>query len=268
MMTSQSPNGPSHLHHSSQIRLFVDAPLSTSSQVLLSAGQAHYITRVMRLAHGARIRLFNGRDGEWFAAIMEASRDRAQVEVETRLRAQTVEPGPWLIFAPVKKDAMDAIVTKATELGAERLVPVYTSFTATRRINHHRLGANVIEAAEQCGRLSVPSIASPTTFDAFIAAWPKSRHLYVFDGTEHSQPVQILSTDKADGSAHGHHQTPGLLIGPEGGLAPSELDALGRLPFVTRVAMGPLILRADTAAVAAIASWQALAGTWRTDRPR
>ncbi|MCP5365511.1 MAG: 16S rRNA (uracil(1498)-N(3))-methyltransferase [Hyphomicrobiales bacterium] len=255
------------MRHSLKIRLFIDVPLSPKAQVMLSAGQAHYITRVMRLEPGARIRLFNGQDGEWLAVIVEASRDCVQVGVETRLRVQTEEPGPWLIFAPVKKDAMDAIVTKATELGAERLLPVFTRFTTTQRINLDRLAANVIEAAEQCGRLTIPSIAKPATFDALVSAWPKDRHLYVFDGTGRSHPVWTLSKGTADRAEHGYRQAPGLMIGPEGGLAPGELDALDRLPFVSRVAMGPLILRADTAAVAALASWQALAGAWRTEQP-
>ena len=240
-----------------KVRLFVEGRLGCGAVVTFNERQAHYVTTVMRLGHGARLRLFNGADGEWLGRICDAGRGQCEVTIEAQCRSARAEPGPTLVFAPVKKDAIDFIVIKATELGAAALLPVWTRFTAVQRLNLDRLRANAIEAAEQCGRLSVPTIAEPAPLAAVIAGWRTEETLFVFDRERGSSMKVVIPT-----AASRSLPSPGLLTGPEGGLAPEELDALAALPFVTTVAMGPRTLRADTAAVAALACWQAFAGDW------
>ncbi len=235
------------------IRLFVDAPLSQGAEIPLDQDQARYLGAVMRLGPGGELAAFNGRDGEWLARVEGLSKNKGALRAVEQMRPQTDEPGPWLAFAPVKKTGTDFIVEKATELGASRLLPVFTRNTATGRVNADRLRANAREAAEQCGRLTVPEVAEPVGLDALLSNWPQDRRLLVADETGAGAPIaQALS----EGAAQG------LLIGPEGGFHPKELDALGELPFVVRVGLGPRILRAETAAAAALACWQALIGDW------
>ncbi|MFZ1413963.1 MAG: 16S rRNA (uracil(1498)-N(3))-methyltransferase [Defluviicoccus sp.] len=240
-----------------KVRLFVEGRLAAGGGVTLSAPQAHYVTTVMRLAPGARLRLFNAGAGEWLGRIEGVGRGRCLVTIEAQCRGARSEPGPSLAFAPVKKDAIDFIVIKATELGAAALLPIWTRFTAVQRLNVERLRANAIEAAEQCGRLTIPVIAEPASLTELIADWRTDRTLLVFD-RDRGRPLKaVIPTATARALP-----SPGLLIGPEGGLTPEELDALEALPFVTTVAMGPRMLRADTAALAALACWQAFAGDW------
>lgn len=240
-----------------KVRLFVEGRLDVGEGVTLSGRQAHYITTVMRLAPGARLQLFNADDGEWLGRIEGVGRGRCLVTIEAQCRGVRSEPGPSLVFAPVKKDAIDFIVIKATELGAAALLPIWTRFTAVQRLNLERLRANAIEAAEQCGRLTIPAIAKPATLAELIKGWRKEQSLLVFD-RDRGRPLKaVILTSTARVLP-----PPGLLFGPEGGLAPEELDALEALPFVTTVAMGPRMLRADTAALAALACWQAFAGDW------
>jgi 16S rRNA (uracil1498-N3)-methyltransferase len=240
-----------------KVRLFVEGRLGGGAAVTLNDRQAHYVTTVMRLGRGACLRLFNATDGEWLGRIEDAGRGHCVLMIEAQCRRARAEPGPTLVFAPVKKDAIDFIVTKATELGAAALLPVWTRFTAVQRLNLDRLRANAIEAAEQCGRLSVPTIAEPAPLAAVIAGWGTEQTLFVFDRDRGSPMRAVIPT-----AAGGAFPPSGLLTGPEGGLAPEELDALAALPFVTTVAMGPRTLRADTAALAALACWQAFAGDW------
>lgn len=240
-----------------KVRLFVEGRLAAGEGVSLSAPQSHYVTTVMRLAPGARVRLFNPDHGEWLGRIEDAGRGRCLVTIDAQCCGVRSEPGPSLVFAPVKKDAIDFIVIKATELGAAALVPIWTRFTAVQRLNLERVRANAIEAAEQCGRLTIPSIAEPATLLELIKGWPMEQPLLVFD-RDRGRPFKAvipMSTGRV-------LPPPGFLIGPEGGLAAEELDALEALPFVTAVAMGPRMLRADTAALAALACWQAFAGDW------
>jgi 16S rRNA (uracil1498-N3)-methyltransferase len=239
-----------------RVRLMVTAALAPAAEVTLAPAQAHYLCHVLRLGPGASVRVFNGRDGEWAAAIARADRGGVHLRLLDQTRAQDAVDGPWLAFAPLKKDSQDFLVTKATELGAARLVPVFTRLTATARVNAARLRAHAIEAAEQCGRLELPQIEPATPLAERLAAWPPTRRLWVADPGPGGQPIAAALARAAGGPT----VPPGFLVGPEGGLAADELDALARLPFAARVHLGPRILRAETAALACLAVWQALAG--------
>jgi 16S rRNA (uracil1498-N3)-methyltransferase len=242
--------------------LFVEADLCPSAAVPLSAKQAHYLGTVLRLRAGAGIAVFNGRDGEWLARIETLNKNGATLAAVERRRKQIPEPDLWLVFAPIKRAPIDFLAQKATELGVSRLWPVFTRNTQVKRVNLARLRANAIEAAEQCGRLGVPEVAEPVSLERLIADWPPGRRLLVPDETGGGRPLaEVLSA--ADGKA----QPCAILTGPEGGFARSELDELGNLAFVSRVGLGPRILRADTAALAALACWQALLGDWRHGPP-
>lgn len=242
---------------SAMTRLFVAADLAPDAAVALSAPQAHKLRNVLRLAAGDALTLFNGRDGEWAARLDGLDRKGAMARVEGRLRPQASEPDLWLLFAPIKGDRIDGVVEKATELGAARLWPVSTQRTVVTRVNPERMTANAIEAAEQCERLTLPQIGLMEPLQKIIAGWPGERHLFVLAERGAATPVDLaFSRPEARGPA-------ALLIGPEGGFAPEELDGLAKLPFATRVGLGPRILRADTAALAALACWQALAGDGR-----
>ncbi|MGP1394524.1 MAG: 16S rRNA (uracil(1498)-N(3))-methyltransferase [Inquilinaceae bacterium] len=239
-------------------RLFVPDPLGVDATVELSAGQAHYLRRVLRLTAGDMVALFNGRDGEWLARCAMRGKTVAATPLR-RVRPQAAGPDLWLCFAPVKKTATDFIVEKATELGVARLRPVRTQRTETARINLERLTAHVIEAAEQCERLDVPSLSPIVDLAALPSAWPPDRLLLVCAETGTVEPL----ADVARASAG---RPVAFLTGPEGGFAMSELDALGKLPFVRFVGLGPRILRAETAALAVLAGWQTVAGDGR-ERP-
>lgn len=242
------------------IRLFVENELKMGASVDLTPDQAHYVGRVMRLGAGDGILLFDGRNGEWRARIDQIEKRRARLSVYELTRPQsddqTITQGPWLAFAPIKKTGTDFIVQKATELGVARLMPVHTANSQTDRINLERWGANVIEAAEQCERLSVPTLDPPQTLAAMVDAWPQTRPLIVLDETGGGAPAAAAFKDLIG--------TPvGFLVGPEGGFQRAELDRLAKLPFVSAVSLGARILRAETACIATLAAWQAIAGDWR-----
>ena len=244
---------------SPKARLYVEADLAPAAAVPLSAKQAHYLGTVLRLRAGAAIAVFNGRDGEWLARVEALGKGGATLAAVERRRPQAPEPDLWLAFAPVKRVPIAFLVQKATELGASRLMPVFTRNTQVRRVNRARLEANAIEAAEQCGRLGVPEVTRPVSLEDLIAAWPARRRLLVPDETGGGRPLaEVLAAAGSRGAAEPF----AILTGPEGGFARSELDALGNLAFVTLVGLGPRILRADTAALAALACWQALLGDW------
>ncbi len=205
-------------------------------------------------------RFFNGRDGEWRAVIAGAARHAVTLRCETQTRPQRAEPDVWLAFAPLKKTPMDFLIGKATELGASRLLPVFTRHTAAERVKIERLRAQAVEAAEQCERLSVPEVAEAMALERLLAAWPAGRRLLVLDETGGGRPIAtVLADGRGDGAPPPH----GILVGPEGGFAIAELDAMRKLAFVTPVGVGPRILRAETAALAALSCWQALVGDWR-----
>ncbi len=239
-----------------RLRLFVPDALAAGGQVALSPAQAHYLGTVMRARAGAALALFNGRDGEWRAVLTECARRRAAARVEAPLRPQAPEPDLWLLFAPMKGGRVDGVVEKATELGASAVLPVLTRRSVVTRVNVERLRAHAVEAAEQCERLSVPEVGEARPLARLLADWPPGRRLLVMDESGAGAPLAEALADMPEGPA-------ALLTGPEGGFDHSELDALGSLPFITRVGLGPRILRADTAAVAALACFQALRGDWR-----
>jgi 16S rRNA (uracil1498-N3)-methyltransferase len=241
-------------------RLYVTVALSPGASVPASEGQAHYLLHVMRAKAGDRLRLFNGRDGEWRAGIAQAGKRGVTLTCIAQTAPQICVPDIWLAFAPVKKTPADYLVQKTTELGAAALLPVFTRRTIVTRVNMERLAANAIEAAEQSGRLSVPDIRAPVLFDKLLAAWPKDRRIFFCDEGGDAKPLAEAVTTAPDGPA-------AILTGPEGGFDPAEREALRALRFVTPVSLGPRILRADTAALAALAVWQSLRGDWISSRP-
>lgn len=241
-------------------RLFTGDPLKAGQAILPSADQCHYLLQVMRSAGGDGVVLFNGRDGEWLSLLEVVSKKSCRLVLKEQLRPQSAEPDLWLAFAPLKKSNTDFIVEKATELGVSRLIPVFTERTNTTRVKCERLRLIAMEAAEQCDRLSVPQFSEPQNLKELIAHWPAGRTLLVPDETGGGPSLASHLNDPARGGEIPPH---GFLIGPEGGFAPSELDALDNLPFVSRVGLGPRILRAETAALAALACFQAFSGDWR-----
>ncbi|MBL6932806.1 MAG: 16S rRNA (uracil(1498)-N(3))-methyltransferase [Rhodospirillales bacterium] len=245
-------------------RLFVSQNLKQGAIVSPNPDQAHYLMKVMRATNGDSVVVFNGCDGEWRCNIEEATKKNCALRILEQLRVQAPEPDLWLAFAPLKKSNTDFVIEKATELGVSRLIPVFTEHTNTSRVKTERLSAIAMEAAEQCDRLSVPEIAEPVDFNELLANWPDGRILLVPDETGGGQSLKAV-LEKLSGDAA--TSTHGFLIGPEGGFAPSELDDLSKLSFVTRVGLGPRILRAETAALAALSCFQAITGDWEL-KPR
>lgn len=240
--------------NSPKIRLYVDAPLGEGAELTLTA-QAHYLTGVMRRASGDEVALFNGRDGEWRAEITHAAKKRVTVEVRARSAPQLDPPDLWLCFAPIKKQRTDFIVEKATELGAARILPVMTRFTNSERVRTDRLAAHAVEAAEQCGGTYVPEVAEPVKLDALLADWPADRALMFCDEQRSARPVAEALSGRPRGPW-------GIVIGPEGGFSGEEAARLRAMPQTVPVTLGPRILRADTAAAAAITAWQIALGDW------
>jgi len=242
-------------------RLYFAEPLAAGAVVALSAGQAHHLRAVLRLGGGAPVTAFNAHDGEWACRIGEVGDRRTLLIVERPTRPAEAEADLWLLFAPIKRARLDWLVEKATELGASALLPVWTRHTQNERLNLDRLRAQAIAAAEQSERLSVPELHAPQTLDAVLTGWPGERRLFVCDETGACEPVGVAMVRFGPGPA-------ALFTGPEGGFDETELDRLGKLSFVTRVGLGPRVLRADTAAVAVMSAFQAIAGDWRGIRLR
>lgn len=233
-------------------RLYIDAPLGPAICVSLNAEQASYLTRVLRLGLGAEVRLFNGRDGEWKAAIESLTKRETTLVCLEHTRPQSAGPDAWLLFAPVKRQATDWIVEKATELGVSAIQPVLTRRTNAETVRIDRLVAIAREAAEQCERLDAPEICAPKPLETLLTGWPGDRALLFADeaGVERWP----------DGAPPPRFAT---LIGPEGGFANEERAALRRLNFVRPISLGPRILRAETAAVAALTLMMNAWGDWR-----
>lgn len=236
-----------------KIRLYVDHPLGEGQTVPLDRDQAHYLFGVMRRGEGDAVLLFNGRDGEWRATVREASKRSGLLRTDEQTQPQQMPPDLWLLFAPIKKARTDFIVEKATEMGAARILPVQTAFTNSERIRQDRLQAHAVEAAEQCGGTYVPEVASLQKLDRLLSDWPEDRHLMFCDEALVGA-AQTLGTVGGDKWA--------ILIGPEGGFSDAERTRLNALPFAHPVSLGPRILRADTAAVAALTVWQTTLGDW------
>ena len=237
-------------------RLHVEADLAAGAEIALTREQSNYLLNVLRLETGGQILVFNGRDGEWRAALRRMGRRDAALDVVGRRRTQSGGPDLHYLFAPLKRSRLDYMVQKAVEMGASRLQPVLTRHTVAERVNLERMRANVIEAAEQCGILRVSEVAEPVPLQRLLAGWEPGRRLVFCDeGAPIGDPVRALSAVRPGPIA--------VLIGPEGGFAREERAALLALPAVTRLSLGPRIMRADTAAVAALALVNAVLGDWR-----
>ena len=235
-------------------RLYVDAALGAGAQIALDRAQANYLLNVLRLKEGAILLVFNGRDGEWRAAIQPDGRKSALLRVREQVRVQPDPGGLHYLFAPLKHARLDYMAQKAVEMGASVLRPVLTRRTQAARINLERMRANVIEAAEQCGILHLAQVEPEVTLDALLETWPQQRWLVFCDeDVDVADPLAALQAVRG---------TPdiGVLIGPEGGFDEAERRAILALPHVVRLSLGPRVLRADTAAVAALALVQAVAG--------
>lgn len=237
-----------------KIRLHVDHPLAAGQSVPLSREHAHYLFGVMRQGVGDAVLLFNGRDGEWRAEVAEAGKRGGALRVEAQTRPLHMPPDLWLLFAPIKKARTDFIVEKATEMGAARIMPVQTDFTNAERIRQDRLQAHAVEAAEQCGGTYVPEVTGLHRLSNLLADWSEDRQLMFCDEAEVGAAKQLAALDKGRPWA--------ILIGPEGGFSAAERTRLTALPQSHVVSLGPRILRADTAAVAALTLWQQVLGDW------
>lgn len=237
-------------------RLYVDAPLNEGSALALDRGQANYLLNVMRLKSGDAVLVFNGRDGEWRAKLAPAGKRALVAAVTERLRPQPPAPDLHFLFAPLKHVRLDYLVQKAVEMGAARLQPVLTRHTQVTRLNLARLRANVVEAAEQCGILTLPEVAEPESFARLMVGEGDRLLVFCDEDAEVTDPVAALAAARSPLPL-------AVLIGPEGGFAEEEREALRRRPNVVRLSLGPRILRADTAAVAALALVQAVLGDWR-----
>lgn len=241
-------------------RLYLDAALAAGCVAPLDPAQAHYLQHVLRLNVGAEVLAFNGRDGEWRARLAAPARRTLALEMVAQTRPQTAPGDLAYLFAPLKHARLDYMVQKAVEMGASRLCPVLTRYTQVTRLNGERLRANAIEAAEQCGVLSIPEIAAPAALaDALKALAPERLLVFCDEAAEVADPVAAL---RPHAGPHGRHPPLAVLIGPEGGFAPEEREALRARPHSVRLALGPRILRADTAAVAALALVQGVLGDW------
>jgi 16S rRNA (uracil1498-N3)-methyltransferase len=227
-------------------RLFVGQDLVEGARVIV---EGTYLGAVLRLGPGDKIKLFDNRTGEWLAEIVEAGKKRTALVVLERLREREGVPDLWLLFAPVKRGRIDWLVEKATELGVARLLPVVTRRTVVERLNLERLRAHAIEAAEQCERTALPDLDEPMKLEALLKAWPAERALYFAD-------------ERGGGRFEPRPGPAAILIGPEGGFTDDERALVHALPQARPVSLGPRILRADTAALAALALWMAEAGDW------
>ena len=237
------------------IRLFVPQDLAPGYGVVLTLDQSRYLTSVMRQAIGAQVALFNGRDGEWTATLTETGKRGSLLKVDAQVRPMALGPDLDLVIALVKRGRVETIVEKAAELGVRRVRLTVTRRTNVDFVKLGRLDAIAMEAAEQTGRLDVPTVEDPVKLAEILDGWDPARTLVFCDeGGDASPAIQALAGSAGPAA---------ILIGPEGGFAPEERERLRSLPFVTPVSLGPRILRADTAAISALTLWQAAAGDWR-----
>ncbi|MCV6596271.1 MAG: 16S rRNA (uracil(1498)-N(3))-methyltransferase [Mangrovicoccus sp.] len=239
-----------------KIRLYLDQPLGPGQSVAFDRAQAHYLFGVMRLGLGDRVALFDGRAGEWAAEITEAGKRGGAALCVAQTRPLQLPPDLWLLFAPIKKARTDFIVEKAAELGAARIQPVQTEYTNSERVRGDRLRAHAVEAAEQCGGTYVPEIGEMTRLSTLLDQWPTERNLMFCDEASVGVATDLAAVPDRPGPW-------AIVIGPEGGFSAPERARLRAMPQAVPVSLGPRILRADTAAVAALSLWQARFGDWR-----
>ncbi|WP_299424275.1 16S rRNA (uracil(1498)-N(3))-methyltransferase [uncultured Shimia sp.] len=237
-----------------KVRLYVEQGLGEGQTIPLTKEQAHYLFGVMRMAVGDPVLLFNGRDGEWRCAVTVANKRNGELVCEAQTKPLQMPPDLWLCFAPIKKARTDFIVEKAAEMGAARIVPVSTDFTNSERIRQDRLQAHAVEAAEQCGGTYVPEVSDLVKLDRLLAEWPEGRQLMFCDEAEVGSAKRLAASEGGPWA---------ILIGPEGGFSDAERARLRALPFAHVVSLGPRVLRADTAAVAAMTLWQQSLGDWQ-----
>lgn len=236
-------------------RLFVDTPLGPDAAPVIDGPAAHYLLHVMRLKAGDPVLLFDNRSGEWLGTIADAGKRAATIRVERNMRPLETVPDLWLCFAPVKKARLDWIIEKATELGVARLQPVITERTIVERVKHERIEAQIIEACEQCGRTALPELTQPLKLPQMLRDWPAGRSL-LFADEEGGVPIASIAAPAPAA----------ILTGPEGGFTPREREALIACAAVRRISLGPRILRAETAAIAAIGIWMSGHGDWSAER--
>lgn len=234
------------------IRLHLDAELAPDAKIEPPKEAVHYLLTVMRAGKGDCFFVFNGRDGEWLVEIAEAGKRAATLRIIERTRPPAAPPDLWLVFAPIKKARTDFIVEKACELGCRRVLPVITARTRSETVRVDRLQAHAVEAAEQCGLVFVPEVAEPAPLARVLDAWPADRALHFCDEARVARPLQEVAAPPPAA----------ILIGPEGGFSAEEAERLRASPFVRPASLGPRVLRADTAAAAAIAIWQTAQGDW------
>lgn len=240
-----------------KIRLFVEGSLQTGATLPLPEAQSHYLLSVMRCADGTPLAVFNGQDGEWLATLSLISRKKAELRIESPRKPLQASPDVWYAFAPLKHGRIDFIAQKATELGASALLPVLTARTIASRVKDERLQANAIEAAEQSERTDVPQVFEPQRLEALLADWPEGRVLlYGDESGEGKSPVTLFADLPQD------IRQWAVLVGPEGGFTPEEFARLRALPFAHGISLGPRILRADTAGLAALTAVMAWRGDW------
>lgn len=248
-------------------RLYVEKDLSGAQEILLDGNQGHYLVNVMRLKSGALILLFNGRDGEWLAQIVKIGKGRATIMVRDNITAQRQEPDLWYLFAPIRKARLDYMVQKATELGVSLIRPVLTERTNPDRLRQDKIRLHAIEAAEQCERFTVPEVMPMIPLEQLLNTWPEDRLIMFCDeeGVEDQNTFPVGRAIDEVNIRQGRPKKWAILIGPEGGFSPTERSLIRQHPNVVPVTLGPRILRADTAAVSAIALWQSFAGDWTDD---
>jgi len=234
-------------------RLFVDQPLAGAGEVAIDGAQAHYLASVMRVKPGDPVALCDDISGEWLAQATEAGRRLVRLRIERQLRPRETVPDLWLLAAPIRKGRLDWVAEKACELGVARFVPVRTRRSVVDKVNGERLRAHMIEAAEQCGRTALPALGELVTLETLLADWPGERRLIFADESGGAPLAEAVAAAPAPAA---------ILIGPEGGFDERERALIRALPAARPVSLGPRILRADTAAVAAVTLWMAAVGDW------
>ncbi len=248
------------MNESVKTRLYVEQDLGSGVEIALNPAHAHFLRSVLRLAEGDCVALFNGRDGEWRGRLTRIAKNAAYTVLQDQLRPQTGSPDIWLAFAPIKRSGLDFLVQKSTELGVSALLPVITRRTNVERVKEDRLTANAVEAAEQSQRLDAPRVSAPVKLDRFLNDWPRDRVLLVCAERGIATPITDYLANSSGESAAG------ILIGPEGGFDDSEFQRLKDQSFTRLISLGPRVLRAETAALAALSVWLSAKADW-DERP-